>query len=308
MKIGNYYVDTVLLKNVERIGEDDKVVTCSGIYCKLYKDPAREVLADTCFLAEGYEIADTSLDSVKQGVCDFLEIKNTGITAERRNDLLENFIGWFLENQADDEELYNTLHNAIGMTKDELHEFDVESLDRIFNKEERNKGVNYAGEVRSSVKKEYSDFIEELMRRNPKTIVNGSKKTFFYQQMYRAILRAENSDGMYRALSKMKGNILDRLYKEYSCSYEANFCTRGDAREFIDNFCENMGLNEQNDEQETNDMITAEDMVEQAVYVASNPNVSEEEQAKNMLGMLGANIVDEEVYQDEDESQTLGGI
>ncbi len=52
---------------------------------------------------------------------------------------------------------------------------------------------------------------------------------------------------------------------------------------------------------ETTDMITAEDMVEQAVYAANAPDCCADEQAENMLGMLGANIVEPEIYHDESE-------
>lgn len=52
---------------------------------------------------------------------------------------------------------------------------------------------------------------------------------------------------------------------------------------------------------ETTDMITAEDVVEQAVYMANAPDCCADEHAENMLGMLGANIVEPEIYHDEDE-------
>lgn len=61
---------------------------------------------------------------------------------------------------------------------------------------------------------------------------------------------------------------------------------------------------------ETTDMITAEDIVEQAVYAANAPECCAEDHAENMLSMLGANIVDEDVYHDEDECPKLemGGM
>ena len=60
------------------------------------------------------------------------------------------------------------------------------------------------------------------------------------------------------------------------------------------------------DIEETTDLITAEDLVEQVVYAANAPDCcSEEEQAENMLEMLGANIVDEEIYHDEEECLTM---
>ncbi len=64
------------------------------------------------------------------------------------------------------------------------------------------------------------------------------------------------------------------------------------------------------DVDETTDMITTEDVVEQAVYMANAPDCCADEHAENMLGMLGANVVDEEIYHDEDECPKLdmGGI
>lgn len=53
---------------------------------------------------------------------------------------------------------------------------------------------------------------------------------------------------------------------------------------------------------ETVDMITAEDLVEQAVYAANAPKCcSPAEQAENMLGMLGANFIDDGIYHSEED-------
>lgn len=55
-------------------------------------------------------------------------------------------------------------------------------------------------------------------------------------------------------------------------------------------------------ENQVNDMITTEDLVEQAIYAAAAPSCcSDGEQAQNMLGMLGANIMDDDIYHDVDE-------
>ena len=57
---------------------------------------------------------------------------------------------------------------------------------------------------------------------------------------------------------------------------------------------------------ETTDMITTEDVVEQAVYMANAPDCCADEHAENMLGMLGANVVDEEIYHDGEVWPKLG--
>ncbi len=126
------------------------------------------------------------------------------MTEKRKNELLCNFVGWFIDHQTSDEGLFRDLHIKVGMTKEELYAFDI-FLDEQFDEAERKH------------------------------------------------------------------------------------------QEEID---------------ETTDMITAEDIVEQAVYAANAPDCCADEQAENMLGMLGANIVDDEIYHDEDEchSLTMGGM
>ncbi len=58
--------------------------------------------------------------------------------------------------------------------------------------------------------------------------------------------------------------------------------------------------------EQTTDMITAEDLVEQAVYVAHAPDCcSGGQQANNMLDMLGANVIDGEIYHTPEEHPKL---
>ena len=64
---------------------------------------------------------------------------------------------------------------------------------------------------------------------------------------------------------------------------------------------------EKNDEkQKTTDMFAAEDLAEQTEYAANAPKCcSEKERALNMLGMLGSNIVDEDIYHDEGDHDEI---
>lgn len=56
------------------------------------------------------------------------------------------------------------------------------------------------------------------------------------------------------------------------------------------------------EKQKVTDMLSAEDIAEQAEYAANAPKCcSEKERALNMLGMLGSNIADEDIYHDESE-------
>lgn len=62
-------------------------------------------------------------------------------------------------------------------------------------------------------------------------------------------------------------------------------------------------LDEQKQEEsETNEMILAEDAVQTTAYLANAPDCcSGVEQLGNFLGMLGADVMDEDVYHSEDQ-------
>lgn len=52
----------------------------------------------------------------------------------------------------------------------------------------------------------------------------------------------------------------------------------------------------------TVDMITTEDLVEQAIYAANAPDCcSDGQQAENMLNMLGANVINGNIYHTPEE-------
>lgn len=92
------------------------------------------------------------------------------------------------------------------------------------------------------------------------------------------------------------------------------------ANEFIQRFNEEQGSDNDEDsktkrkcgeeikdersyeKQKATDILTAEDLAEQAEYASNAPKCcSEKERALNMLGMLGSNIADEDIYHDESE-------
>lgn len=54
--------------------------------------------------------------------------------------------------------------------------------------------------------------------------------------------------------------------------------------------------------EKTVDMITTEDLVEQAIYAANAPDCcSDGQQAENMLNMLGANVINGDIYHTPEE-------
>ena len=116
------------------------------------------------------------------------------MTEERTTKIIDEFLTWMIEHHNNDEDLYLTLRNSIGLTQEELHDFSIESLDEYYEREH------------------------------------------------------------------------------------------------------------EKEKQETIDTITGEDVMEATAYMANAPDCcSAEEKAENMLGMLGANIIDESIYHTEEE-------
>lgn len=62
----------------------------------------------------------------------------------------------------------------------------------------------------------------------------------------------------------------------------------------------------QEQENETNEILLAEDAVQTTAYLVNTPECcSEAEQLGNMLGMLGADVADEDIYHSEDAHPAL---
>lgn len=196
MKVGKYYVSMCEDNGVEREDEQGNNVICEGYYCQVYDDPNYENEVDDFCLAVGYEIPDNSYESMKKGIYEYLGVELT--TDKRKTEIIDNFLGWMIKHHNSDQDLYFTLKNVIGMTKEELNEFSIESLDEYYEKEQEKAA-------------------EEKL-----------------------------------------------------------------------------------------ETITAEDLVEQAVYLANAPDgATAEDKSEAMLGMLGANIVDESVYEEPDYAKEV---
>ena len=58
------------------------------------------------------------------------------MTQERKDQLYDQMIAWICEHIKNDEDLFLTLNGHFGMTKEELHDHSIESLDRFFPTEE----------------------------------------------------------------------------------------------------------------------------------------------------------------------------
>lgn len=57
------------------------------------------------------------------------------MTQERKNEIYKKMFNWICEHNSNSYDLFQTLHKCIGMTKPELHEHSMQSLDSFFPKE-----------------------------------------------------------------------------------------------------------------------------------------------------------------------------
>ena len=56
------------------------------------------------------------------------------MTPERKNELFDKMLEWIYEHIKDEEELFRTLHDRLGFTKEEANDCSIESLDHLYNK------------------------------------------------------------------------------------------------------------------------------------------------------------------------------
>lgn len=55
------------------------------------------------------------------------------MTPERKNELFDKMLEWIYEHIKDEEELFRTLHDRLGFTKEEANDCSIESLDHLYN-------------------------------------------------------------------------------------------------------------------------------------------------------------------------------
>ena len=254
---------------------------CKGFFCEVYdpRDMEQVNMLDFFSLAEGYDIPDSSLESLDTGMRRYVDEHYAELVAAKldvdreRNDLLiGRFITWLGEYERG-ADLYNTLKEQIGMDDDEIRAAGFTSLVPFFDQE------LYAQTI--------AEHIIDLGSENTTT---GSWEVGFAYLNDRYGVDLPNDQRLMDLIGSHLGSHPD-LVEGYACDevqYNVRFriacCPYAD------------------EEEETNNLITAEDLVEQAVYAAHAPDCySASDRSGNMLQMLGANVVDESVYHDEDE-------
>lgn len=91
---------------------------------------------------------------------------------KRKDQLYDEMIDWICENINNDEDLYITLHDHFGMTKEELHEHCIDSLDKFF---EEGQEPNKRDMLIEKIDEEYKKFLEDLESYDVDNIITGAE-------------------------------------------------------------------------------------------------------------------------------------
>lgn len=117
---------------------------CEGYFCEVYPagDEQYADQLDAFCLAEGYEIPDTSDESLNAGIRKYVddnyyalwESKNE-VKQKRSEELVGRLVCWLGENESG-AELYDTLSKNIGMTDEEICAIGFRTLAPFFDREQ----------------------------------------------------------------------------------------------------------------------------------------------------------------------------
>lgn len=92
------------------------------------------------------------------------------MTQERKDQLYDQMIAWICEHIPGDEDLFLTLHGHFGMTKDELHDHCIESLDQFFPvKSARTR-------LKQKVSANFDEYKERWLKMSPSELIDRCKE------------------------------------------------------------------------------------------------------------------------------------
>lgn len=268
---------------------------CDGYFCEVYlaEDDQYANQLDTFCLAEGYEIPDTSDESLDAGIIKYVNENyyvlmdaKAEVKLKRSEELVGRLVCRLGENESG-AQLYDTLSQTIGMTDEEIREVGFTSLAPFFDR------AQYAQTIADWI----IDDGKESTLTGSWTVPYGNIAKHFGVNL--------GADEELRNM--VSKNLYDRS------DIVADFCMEQDkvTLDFFYTHCPYVLKHSPQEkaeqaEKEENELLAAEDAVQTSIYLANAPDCcSGKEQLGNVLGMLGADVMDEDVYHDEDEHPTM---
>lgn len=87
------------------------------------------------------------------------------MTQERKDQLYDQMIAWICEHISNDEDLFRTLNGHFGMTKEELHEHCIESLDKYFPED------SPRTRLKQKINANYAEYKERWLQMQPSELI-----------------------------------------------------------------------------------------------------------------------------------------
>ena len=166
--------------------------------------------------------------------------------------------------------------------------------------------------LKQKVADNYASFREEWLKLSPAELIDRCEELEAVTRMAETLPSAvseEDAEYLLRFKNPLEvvsnewisRNGIDSLIVDDEMSHLLwSLRDRGDTEEYYET--EDDDPEREQAERETNEMILAEDAVQTTTYLANAPDCcSGAEQLGNVLGMLGADVMDDDVYHDEDE-------
>ena len=99
------------------------------------------------------------------------------MTQERKDQLYDEMFGWICEHIHDSKDLYITLHKHFGMSKEELHDHCIESLDEFFPQED------VKTQLEQKVEDCYKEFYASWLMKQPIDLIERAEEIASIQRM-----------------------------------------------------------------------------------------------------------------------------
>lgn len=110
------------------------------------------------------------------------------MTQDRKDQLYDQMIAWICDHIPDDEDLFRTLTGHFGMTKEELHDHCIESLNASFPEE------SALTRLKQKVNANYAEYEERWLRMSPAELIERCDELEAVTCMSKVLPRAASDE------------------------------------------------------------------------------------------------------------------
>ena len=133
------------------------------------------------------------------------------MTSDRKTHVISRMLSYLLNSDMSDEQLFDVLHNRVGMSKEELNDFSINSLDYLFHMEDPIR------QLRDKVKYCFGEYAEKLQRMSPDELISKA------DQIHSVICSANH---MFSAIGEDEARYLLRFKDPLEVVSDAWWCSQ----------------------------------------------------------------------------------